>query len=101
MSLDKPHYKVVAAAIFEGDSFYCFKKGKSKYSYSSYKFEFPCGKIISGETQQQELKREIKEELKVSVEVKSIITSVSHSYPDFSLEMACFECLKKERKIHT
>ena len=62
MSLDKPHYKVVAAAIFEGDSFYCFKKGKSKYSYSSYKFEFPCGKIISGETQQQELKREIKEE---------------------------------------
>ena len=95
MSLDKPHYKVVAAAIFEGDSVYCFKKGKSRYSYSSYKFEFPGGKIIPGETQQEALIREIKEELKVLVEVKNIITTVNHSYPDFSLDMTCFKCLKK------
>lgn len=57
------HYDVVAAVIRKDGKYFCVRKGSTKYSYTSYKYEFPGGKIESGETPQEALRREMAEEL--------------------------------------
>ena len=62
--------KVVAAVIFVKDKILCFQRGKNKYNYASYKYEFPGGKIKPGETEKEALKRELLEELELKVTIE-------------------------------
>ena len=86
------HYTVVAAVICHEDKFLCMQKGKTKFDYTSYKFEFPGGKIEPGETPQEALKRELLEEMNYKIEVGKELITVNHSYPDFSITMTAFLC---------
>ncbi len=81
--------KVVAAVIRNGDKILATARG-----YGDYKgqWEFPGGKIESGETPQQALIREIKEELDIDIEVGDLIGNIEYDYPTFHLSMACFWC---------
>ena len=86
------HYNVVAAVICHEDKFLCMQKGKTKFDYTSFKFEFPGGKIEPGETPQQALKRELMEEMNYEIEVGKELVTVTHTYPDFSITMTAFLC---------
>ena len=91
---------VVAAVIC--DSF--DKKQKIFATAKGYgefkgKWEFPGGKVETGETPQQALVREIQEELATKVRVGNLITTVEYDYPAFHLSMDCFWCELEEGKL--
>ena len=84
--------EVSAAIIFVQNKILCLQRGKSKYDYVSYKYEFPGGKLDKGEDPLKALKREIKEELIIEIEVKEKFKTIFHEYPDFSIKMHCYIC---------
>jgi len=84
--------EVVAAIILSNNKILCVQRGPNKYEYISYKYEFPGGKIENGESKENALKREISEELFMDIKVERLFLTISHSYPDFNLEMHSFIC---------
>lgn len=84
--------EVVAAIIYFENKILCVQRPKNKFPYISEKFEFPGGKIESGETNEEALSRELLEELNIAVNIKSFYLTVVYEYPDFELTMHSFKC---------
>ena len=84
--------EVAAAIIYVDNKILCFQRGLSRYEYTSFKYEFPGGKIEAGESPEEALSREILEELGVSVRIGRKLITIVHNYPDFSITMHCYIC---------
>ena len=84
--------EVSAAIIFLNNKILCFQRGKAKYDYVSYKYEFPGGKLNVNEQPETALKREIKEELDINIKVAKKFKTIFHKYPDFEIKMHSFIC---------
>ena len=80
---------VVAALIMQNQRLFVTQRG-----YGDFKggWEFPGGKIESGEMPQEALKREIREELEADIAVEELVGTVEYDYPAFHLTMDCFLC---------
>ena len=81
--------EVVAAIIRKGDKIFATQRG-----YGDYKdgWEFPGGKMETGETPEEALRREIWEELETRITVESLLQTVEWDYPQFHLTMHCYWC---------
>ena len=84
--------EVVAAVIFREGRVLCVQRPENAREYVSLKWEFPGGKIESGENREQALKREIREELDVEIGNLDYFMTVEHTYPDFHLVMHAYTC---------
>ena len=74
--------EVVAAIIRKDNKILCTQR--SNKGETALKWEFPGGKIESGETEEEALLQEIKEELEVEVEVCNYLMTVEHQYNSFN-----------------
>jgi len=81
--------QVVAAIIQKTQHIFATQRGYGDFEGG---WEFPGGKIESGETPQEALKREISEELDIKIEVGELFDTVEYDYPQFHLSMQCFLC---------
>lgn len=81
--------KVAAAVIRRADKVFAVARG---YGELKGLWEFPGGKIETGESSQKALKREMMEELDTEIEVGELIGTVEYDYPAFHLSMDCFFC---------
>lgn len=88
--------KVVAAIVQKENKILATKRGYGEFINM---WEFPGGKIESGETKEQALVREIKEELNIEINVDKFAIDVEYQYPNFYLFMSCFMCSIKEGSI--
>lgn len=81
---------VVCALIYdENHRIYASQRG---YGEMKDGWEFPGGKIESGESEQEALKREILEEFDTEVCVEEKLCTIEHTYSSFHLVMSGYWC---------
>ena len=61
-------------------------------------WEFPGGKREPDESFEQALHRELMEELGIEVEVRDLIESITHSYPEKTVRLQFFRCVWKQHE---
>lgn len=86
----KRHLHVACAIIEQGGKILAAQR--SPATSLPLKWEFPGGKIETGESPEQCLSREILEELGVSIHIDRALTASTHSYPDFTVTLYPFTC---------
>ncbi|MBP3771356.1 MAG: (deoxy)nucleoside triphosphate pyrophosphohydrolase [Treponema sp.] len=85
---------VVAALIFRTSPQGTRSVFATQRGYGEWRgfWEFPGGKIESGENPEAALAREIREELATQISVGEKIATIEYDYPTFHLSMQCFAC---------
>ena len=89
----------VVAAIIHDDEGRIFATQRG-YGDMKDGWEFPGGKMESGETPEEALKREIREELSTEISVDELLCTVEYDYPKFHLTMHCFLCSLLTDALH-
>ena len=87
--MKKRKIEVVAAVIFDENKILVSQRDGGDMAG---RWEFPGGKIETGETHEQALKREIMEELGIIISVDSFLLTIEYDYPEFHLVMHCYQC---------
>jgi len=84
---------VVACALIDADGRVLIAQRPPGKSMAGL-WEFPGGKVETGERPEQSLIRELKEELGIVVKEECLapLTFASHGYPDFHLLMPLYVC---------
>jgi 8-oxo-dGTP diphosphatase len=82
--------RVVAAMVAVDGRYLITQRRKSAVLPSMW--EFPGGRVESGESDGQALTREIHERLGVRVEVGLMISYVSHPYENYVVDLYLYEC---------
>ncbi|MGB6179382.1 (deoxy)nucleoside triphosphate pyrophosphohydrolase [Carnobacterium sp.] len=86
---------VVGAIVIKDDRILCAQRGETKTLAKLW--EFPGGKIETGETPHEALARELREELAIDVEIASEKFEETSYFYDFGLvHLTTFICLMKE-----
>jgi 8-oxo-dGTP diphosphatase len=82
---------VVVAAVIERDDSFLLTQRLADTHLAGF-WEFPGGKIASGETHTDALIREIREELDSGVEVGPLVFETEHDYPDRRISLHFYRC---------
>ena len=89
--------EVVAAIIIKDGQIFATQRGYGEFQGW---WEFPGGKMETGESPQEALKREINEELDADIQVNELLETVEWDYPNFHLTMHCFICNLLSESLH-
>jgi 8-oxo-dGTP diphosphatase len=82
---------VVVAAVIERDDAFLVTR-RLEGTHLAGRWEFPGGKIASGETHAAALAREIREELDAEVEVGALLYETEFTYSDRSISLHFYRC---------
>ncbi len=95
-----PCHHVVTGVIWEKNKFLILLRENKKHLGGLW--EFPGGKVETGESKIKALKREINEECGISVSVEEEIGSFKHVYTHFAIQMTSFHCrIKNGNQVKT
>jgi len=61
-------------------------------------WEFPGGKREAGESFEQALHRELMEELGIEIEIRDLIESITHRYPEKTVHLQFYRCAWKRHE---
>lgn len=81
MTLTKPRLRVVAAALFDAAGRVLIAERPAGKHMAGW-WEFPGGKIATGESDAEALRRELREELGIEARATDEIMTLTHEYPD-------------------
>ena len=79
--------RVVAAALYDSQGRVLIAQ-RPPGKHMAGRWEFPGGKVSAGETDEQALTRELTEELGITVSAARPLLTISHDYPDRSVELS-------------
>ena len=79
---------VVAALIWDGGRFLICRRPARKAR--GLLWEFVGGKVESGETKEEALRRECREELDIELAVRDVFMEVVHEYPDLTIRLTLY-----------
>jgi 8-oxo-dGTP diphosphatase len=82
--------RVVAAVIAKDDRYLVTQRRPS--AVLPLLWEFPGGKVEAGESDIEALKREVKHRVGVEVDPGAQISSVSHEYEHYTVELHLYDC---------
>jgi mutator protein MutT len=82
---------VVVAAIIERDGSFLITLRPDGTHLAGH-WEFPGGKVHDGETHAEALRREVFEELDCVVDVGELAHTVTHAYPDKTVQLFFYRC---------
>jgi A/G-specific adenine glycosylase len=94
--IPEPKVKIIqdiqaVIAIIEHKGKYFIQKRPSKGLMADL-WEFPGGKIETGETKTHALMREVKEEIHVDVKTSQYLFDITHYYTQFRVQLSVFSC---------
>lgn len=87
---------VVCAVILQHGYVFATQRG---YGEFKDRWEFPGGKIESGETGEQAIIREIHEELNTEILPVRLLDIIEEDYPTFHIKMYCYLCEIKSGEL--
>ena len=82
---------VVVAAVIEADDRFLLTR-RPRGAHLEGLWEFPGGKVDTGESHGDALRREVREELDTDVEVGDLVLETSHDYPDRTVALHFYRC---------
>jgi 8-oxo-dGTP diphosphatase len=82
---------VVVAAVIERDGAFLLTLRPDGTHLAGH-WEFPGGKVHDHETHAEALRREIFEELDAVVSIGELVHTVTHSYPEKTVELFFYQC---------
>jgi len=86
----KKQIAVVGAVIIRDGQILCAQRGAT--GNIPFKWEFPGGKVESGETPRQALEREVAEELRCMIDVGDQVESTTYEYDFAVITLTTFYC---------
>src|SRR5262245_19648982 len=72
--------RVVCAVLHQGNRLLITQRKRGAHLENYW--EFPGGKVLTGETLENALTREIEEELNITVQIKSLLREIHYQYED-------------------
>lgn len=97
MPVTKPRIRVVAARIERDGRFLITQR--NPHAVLPLLWEFPGGRVESGELDRDALVRELEEKVGIEIEVGELSMSVSHEYERYHLDMQVYCAATQDQPI--